>query len=141
MSVGIMSDYLEKKIQDHILGATTFTPPATVYVGLWTATLDDTSTGATAGEVSGGSYARVAVTNNTTNWPAASGTTALKQNGVAINFPTPTAGWGTVTDWAILDSASGAGNILFYGKLTNAKTINIGDTVSFAVNALQITAD
>jgi hypothetical protein len=141
MTTGVMSDYLEKKIQDHVLGATVFTTPATVYMGLWTATLDDTSTGATAGEVSGGSYARVSITNNTTNWPNASGITALKQNGVAINFATPSAGWGTVTYWALVDSSSGAGNILYFGALTNSKTINTSDTVSFAINALQITAD
>jgi hypothetical protein len=137
-----MSDYLEKKIQDHVLGATVFTTPATVWCGLWTATLDDTSTGSTAGEVSGGNYSRVSITNNTTNWPNASGVTALKQNGVAITFPTPSAGWGLVTYVALVDSASGAGNILYYMALTTPKTINSGDNpVSFAINALQLTAD
>ena len=34
-----LSDYLENKIVDHILRATAFTAPATVYVGLLTAAL------------------------------------------------------------------------------------------------------
>lgn len=49
MATGVASNYLSKKLLDHVFGATAFTAPATVYAALWTATLDDTSTGATAG--------------------------------------------------------------------------------------------
>src|SRR5690348_4995243 len=92
------------KILDAQLGAVAYTAPATVYIGLWAAaSLSAGSTGSTAGEVSGGAYARVAVTNNATNWPAASG--GSKSNGTAINFPTPTASWGTVGQVAICDAA------------------------------------
>lgn len=138
---GNLSDYAEKKLQDHVFGNTAFTPPATVYFGLWTATLDDTSTGATAGEVSGGSYARVAVTNNATNFPAATGVNASKSNANAITFPNPTANWGTVTYVAALDSATlGAGNILAYAALTNSKVVNNGDTpVQFNASAITFT--
>lgn len=137
---GEMSNYLETAIQNHILGNTAYTAPATVYVSLHTATLDDTST-ATTSEVSGGSYARVALTNNTTNWPAASGVTASKSNGTAITFPTATASWGTVTFAAIVDSASGAGNILWRIPLTVSKTISSGDTFSFAIGQITLTVD
>ena len=134
---GSASNYLEDKINDHLLGGTTYSPLATVYLALWTATLSDSSTGAPAGEVSGGSYARLAITNNTTNWPNSSG--GVKSNGTVLTFATPSGSWGTVTDWALIDSSSGAGNILFYGTLTTPKTINSGDTVSFAVSALTVT--
>jgi len=135
---GNMSNYLENQIQDLVLGDGSFSQPATVYVGLWTATLDDTSDGSTSGEVSGNNYSRVAVTNNSTNWPNAS--SGEKHNGAAITFPTPSGSWGTVTHVAILD-ASSAGNILYWIALTASKAINSGDTVSFATSALSIQAN
>lgn len=135
---GSMSDFLENEVLDHILSAATYTAPATVYIGLWTSALTDASTGATAGEVSGGSYARVAVTNNATNWPAASG--GSKSNGADFTFPTATAGWGTITHFAILDSATlGAGNILYWADLTVSKTVSNGDIVKFATGSITIT--
>lgn len=137
---GSFSDYLEKEILDHILGGGDYSRPATVWIGLWTAALDDTSTGSSANEVSGGSYARVSMTNNPTNWPAASGTTATKSNGTAITFPQATASWGTVTHFGIID-ASTAGNILGWGTLTVSKTIGNGDTASFAIGDLDVTLD
>jgi len=128
---GSKSDFLENEILDHVLSAAAYSAPGTVYIGLWTSALTDSSTGATAGEVSGGSYARVAVTNNATNWPAASG--GSKNNGTDFTFPTATAGWGTVTYVAILDSATlGAGNILYWADLTASRDILNGDTAKFA---------
>jgi len=124
------------KILDAELSATAYTSPTTVWVGLWTATLSAASTGATAGEVSGGSYARVSITCNTTNFPSASGGSI--SNGTAINFATPTASWGTVTYVAILDAATG-GNILYFGALTTSQTISSGNTVSFAASSLTVT--
>lgn len=129
------SDYLENEILDHILGGSDYTRPATVYVAIYTATPNDAGGGT---EVSGGSYARAAVTNNATNWPAASG--GAKSNGSAITFPTPTAGWGTATSFGIFDASTG-GNLLYYGNLSANKTIDIDDSVSFAIGALDITED
>jgi hypothetical protein len=109
-----------------------------VYVGLFTTAPTDAGGGA---EVSGGAYARVAMTNNSTNWPAASGTTpAVKANGTAVTFPRATAAWGTVAAFAIFDAAS-AGNLLYWGALTTAKVVAIDDTPSFGVAALTITED
>jgi hypothetical protein len=139
---GSLSDYLEKKLQDHVFGATVFTAPATVYLAL----LTDSNTAAqrdagTVTEVTGGAYARVAVTNNTTNFPAASGVTALKNLGVAFSFPAPTANWGTATAFAIYDAAT-VGNLLCWGDLTTPRVINNGDGApSFAINALNGTLD
>lgn len=126
---GTMSDYLENKVLDHVLGNTAYTAPATTYLGLWTVTLSDTSTGSTEGEVSGGSYARASVTNNTTNWPNASA--GSKNNGADITFTTATGSWGTITYAAICD-ASTAGNILYWFDLTASKTVASGDTVKFS---------
>lgn len=134
------SDYLEAALLNHVLGATAFTAPATVYVALYTALPTDAAASGT--EVSGGAYARVAVTNNTTNWPAATGTApTTKSNGTSITFPAPTANWGTIVGFAIKDAASG-GNTLYWGSLTAAKVVSSGDAApSFAVSALTVTED
>lgn len=132
--MGSFTDFLENELLDHVWGAAAYSAPATLYVALSTTTIADDGTNMT--EPSGGSYARVAVTNNATNWPAASG--GAKANGTAITFPTATAGWGAIVDFAILDDPS-AGNMLAYGTLTTGKTIDSGDTASFAIGDLDIT--
>ena len=137
------SDYLENRILDHILGAVASTAPVTVYVGLLTTAMNDASTSGAPSpgvEVTGGSYARVAVTNNATNFPAASA--GAKANGTAITFPTPSANWGVIVGFFISDVASGAGNILYFGLITPNKTVNNGDPApSFAIGDLDVTED
>ena len=141
------SDYLENKLIDFFLRGQAFTPPATVYVALFTATPSDTGGGT---EVSGGSYARVAVTSSLANWAgtqsagstvASSGTGGTTSNNGAITFPAPTANWGTVTSWGLYD-ASTSGNLLIYAALTTNKTVNNGDAApSFAAGALTYQED
>ena len=75
------SDYLENKVLDHVLGGGDYTRPATVYIGLYTATPSDSGGGT---EVAGNGYDRADVTNNATNFPASSG--GAKSNGTAITF-------------------------------------------------------
>jgi hypothetical protein len=129
------SDYLENKVLDLLLGGGTYTVPTTVYVALYTVAPTDAGGGT---EVSGGGYARVAVTNNATNFPAASG--GSKSNGTTITFPTATADWGTVVAVGIFD-ASTAGNLLFWANLTTSKTIQNGDTAQFASGSLTFSED
>jgi hypothetical protein len=139
------SDYLENKLVDHIFRGQSLTAPATIYVGLSTTACSDSSFGT---EVSGNGYARVAVTSALANWAgtqsagsttASTGTGGQTSNNAAISFTTPTgSGWGTVTHWHLSD-ASSSGNLLFCAALTSSKTINAGDTVSFAIGALTVT--
>lgn len=136
-----MSDYLENKVVDYLLRGQAFTAPATVYYELATTTGSDTGCGT---EVTGGSYARVAVTSSLANWAgtqsggsttASTGTTGTTSNNTVVTFPTPTANWGTVTEFCVMDAAS-AGNLLFRTPLTLSKTINNGDAApSFAIGA------
>lgn len=146
---GNKSNYLATAVLEHVLGKTTYTAPSSVYFGLWTVTLDDQSTGSTAGEptdtYSAGppeqGYKRITKTNNTTTWPSAIGVdVATKSNGVAITWPTAGADWGTITHFAICDDVS-TGNILYWGQLTTAKVISAGDTASFSATALVVTED
>jgi len=127
------SDYVENKLIDWMLRGQAFTPPATVYVALFTSAPADAGGGT---EVSGGSYARVAITCSLANWAgtqaagsttASTGTSGTTSNNNPITFPAPTADWGLVTHFAIMDASSG-GNELIYGALTVPKTINNGDS-------------
>lgn len=119
-------------------GNVTYTPPSTLYLALFTTAPTSYTAGTGGTEVSGGSYARASVTNNTTNFPSISGTTRVKTTGANITFTTPTATWGTVTAFAFYDAAS-AGTYLSGGDLTTSKTINSGDTVTFNTGNLTLT--
>lgn len=129
------SNYLENKLLNHVLGGEVYTPPTNVYAALHTA--DPTETGA-VGEVSGGSYARVQMTNDTTVWPTT--TTSSKANAGPFNFPTPTADWGDVVRWTIWDAPVG-GNCLYISNAFTAQPIRTGNPVSIANGALVVTAD
>jgi hypothetical protein len=130
-----IGQYLAQTLLNLVFGDTAYTVPGTLYVGLSTTTITR-SGGSVSGvtEPSGGGYARVAVTNNTTNWSnATAATPSVKANAVAITFPQATASWGTVTDMFIADAATG-GNILWFGKLTTSQTDTFsgnGTTTSF----------
>lgn len=128
---GGKATYLANKVDDLILSNTAYTVPTTLYVGL----LVDTNTQAqrnagTLTEASWTSYARVAVTNNATNFPAASG--GSKSNGTAINFATPGSGPQTVVAFGIWD-ASTAGNLLYWGDLVGTEhpcTADVADLLT-----------
>ena len=132
---GSKSDYLENKILDHVLGGSDYTRPGTVYIALYTVAPTDAGGGT---EVTGGSYARKDVTNNVTNWPAASG--GAKSNGTEITFVTATADWGTVVAFAIFDTLT-SGNMLYWATLTQNKLISNGDTAKFAIGDIDLTED
>lgn len=124
------SDFLEDALLDHVLGGATYTQPATLYVALFTAD-NGLEAGTITGEVSGGSYAREAVT-----FAAASGGSA--STNATVTFTTATANWGTVTHVAIMDAVS-AGNVLFHGSVTASKLIESGDTFQISSGNLTIT--
>lgn len=140
---GSKSNYLENKILNLVLGGTAYSIPATLYVGLWDSAageLTDASTGASAGEISGNGYARVAITNNTTTWGAAT-TDGTRKNAIAITFPTATGTWGTSVDQVAILDATTSGNILYWGDLSVAKVITSGDTAKFDIADIVITED
>ena len=123
------SNYLENKILLHVFGGTAYTAPATLYVALFTSDPGEAGTGT---EVSGGSYARQTATFTVTG--------AIASNTAAIEFPTATATWGTITYAAVYDALSG-GNLLGSGALTTSKTINTGDVLRIPASNLNITLD
>ena len=142
-----LTDYAENKLIDAIFRAEALGAPATLYFALYTSATDDAGGGT---EVTGGSYARVAVTASLTNFAgtqgagttvASSGTSGTTSNNGAITFPVPTANWGTVTHIAILD-ASTSGNMWAHGALTTPRNVLLGDGApSFAISALTFQID
>jgi hypothetical protein len=133
-----MTDVFEKKVLDNIFRSASLGLDATnLWVGLFTAAPSDSATGT---EVTGGSYARVAVNRTGTGWNAATGALALTDNTGVITFPVATANWGTVTHFGIFDAVT-AGNLLYWADLTTTKVINNGDSSNFAAGALDITQD
>lgn len=127
------TDYLENKTLDHFTGKTAYTPPATLYIALFTVTPTDAGGGT---EVTGGSYARQPVT--AASWNAASA--GVVTNAAAVTFPTATASWGTVVGYAIMDASTG-GNVLRYGLLTASRAVASTDTFTFAIGAISLGED
>jgi hypothetical protein len=138
------SDFLENLIVDHLFRTRTWAKPTALYMALYTAAPSDSGGGT---EVTGGSYSRINLPPLDTNWTAtqggtsgnSSGSTGFTANALAITFPAPTANWGTITHFAILDASSG-GNLWIWDALTASRTVLSGDPApSFAIGQLQIT--
>lgn len=125
-----MSNYLENALINATLRNTSYTSPAAVYVGLYTT---DPGEGNTGTEVSGGSYARTAVTFGAPS-------NGVSTNSGAVTFPTATGTWGTVTHIGILD-ASTSGNLLYYTPLDASKSIASGDVFTISAGNLSVTLE
>jgi hypothetical protein len=123
-----MSNYLETALINGTLRGTTYTAPTTVYVGLYTSDPTDADTGT---EVSGGSYARQAVTFGAPS-------NGVSTNSAAIEFPQATGTWGTV-GWIGIEDASTGGNLLYHTALDASKTIATGDIFKIAIGSLSVT--
>ena len=125
-----MSNYLENALLNGTLNGTTYTAPTTVYVSLWTSNPNDDGSGT---EVSGGSYARVAV-----SFATASGTSGEVLNDAAVEFAAATAGWGVV-GWIGINDALSGGNLMYHTALDTSKTIDTGDIFKIAIGNLSVT--
>lgn len=143
-SAQALADYAENKMVDLVFRAQAWTPASTLYVGLSNTACSDSSVGT---EISGNGYARVAIASSLANWAgtqsagsttASSGTGGQTSNNIAITFPTPTGTW-TGVGWFHITDASTGGNIYICQALTSAKTVNAGDTVSFAIGSITVT--
>ena len=121
------SNYLANEILDDVFSGNAYTVPGTFYLALYTAT-PSASGGGT--EVSGGGYARQTVAFTTT--------AQTSSNTAAVEYPTATANYGTVTSVGVFDASSG-GNLLAFGNLSASKTISTGDVLRIPAGDLDIT--
>ena len=120
---------LETRVLQWALTNGSPTRPTAWYVGLFTAAPGEAGGGT---ELSGSGYTREAVTFTV------SGNTA--SNDAAIEFPTATGNWGTITHVAVFD-ASTSGNMIAYASLTASKAIDTGDVLRVPTGDLDITLD
>jgi hypothetical protein len=123
-----MSNYLENALINATLRNTSYTSPSVVYLGLYTSDPTDADTGT---EVTGGSYARQAVTFGAPS-------NGVSTNTAAIEFPQATGTWGTV-GWIGIEDASTGGNLLYHTALDASKTIATGDIFKIAIGSLSVT--
>lgn len=123
------SDYLENKVLGHVFGGSAYSAPATIYVGLFTA---DPGESGSSNEVSGNGYLRQSMAFTVSGSAAA--------NTSAVEFPTATGSWGTVTHTALYD-ASTSGNMLAVGQLSASKSIGTNDVFRFNAGDFDITLD
>ena len=128
---GGCSDYLANKLIDFVFRGQAYSFPATFYEALFTAAPGNAGGGT---EVSGGSYARVAVVGSLVNLAgtqgagttvASTGSSGKTSNNAAITFPGPTAPWGALTSCGEYDAAT-VGNLLFYAALNTPRTVASG---------------
>jgi hypothetical protein len=123
--------YLSNKLLDHTLRNTAFTSPTTVYLALFDE--NPTIAGTQTSEVTGGDYARQAITF---------GSAATQQiaNSAAVTFPTASADWngGDPIGFGGIMDASSAGNMLYFGPLTVAVTILTGGELELGIGQIQI---
>jgi hypothetical protein len=125
--------YSANRLLDLNFGGTSYSQPVTYYFGLSTTTIQIAGTGAT--EPSGGNYARVAFTNNKTNWGTASN--AALTNSSAVTFPESSASWGTIT-YVFMADALTAGNIWWFDALSPSRSVASATTVLFAIGAITV---
>ena len=149
---GKIGEYLQPLLLQAVFGGgasqAQFTGNATVYIGVCTQASPTTDALLKSTEpTSAGGYARIAVTNNTTNFPAATGVSpATSKLHISFSFPASSGAWSTgataLQSFFIADSATLAGgNILWSGPLTPSTDIvnGTGVTLTFAIDALQFT--
>ena len=130
------SDYYENKIGDHMIRGQAFTPAATVYVALFSAS-DALETNAPTAELTGSNYARVAVTMSAFSSGASS-------NSADVDMPVASGDWLQATHFAIVDHASatdwGTGvNVLMWKAVTTPRTCLSGDQLKFLATTLTVT--
>lgn len=144
---GSLANYSSKALEDLLWGKTAYAGETTVYGGLWAAAIDDTFAGNTASECAYTSYARLALTNNTTIFATGTGTTTYTKtfpSDAAKSWATST-GTGTnntVTYLGFLNGNAGtsADKGLAWCTITST-VINNGDTPQLAQNAVTVVQD
>jgi len=121
------TNFLETEILDHVFAGAAYTAPSTLYLGLFTGAPGEAGGGT---ELSGSAYVRKPITFTT------SGDTT--SNNAAVEFPTATGSWGTVTHVGVFD-ASTSGNLMVYATLSASKAVASGDVFRVPSGDLDIT--
>jgi hypothetical protein len=122
------SNYAEGKIVEHMLRNVAWTSPTTVYLALFTAVSD--AEAGTGTEVTGGGYARPAITFGAHSNGAVSNSSPVSLTASGANF-------GTVTHAGIFDASSGGNALSIIKALAVQRVVNDGDTLTFAAGDIE----
>lgn len=123
------TNYLEKKLLDHVLRVAAFTQPAGLYLALFSTATDDTGAGT---EATGGAYARQAIT-----FAASVSGSGQSLSSATVSFTMPAGTW---TYAAIFDAVTG-GNMLYQGQLVSPITTTAGQVVPFNAGDVVVSED
>jgi len=116
--MGSLCNFAENEVLDHILKVGSYSPPATVYLALFTS--DPGEAGSVAGEATYTGYERAAIT-----FGPASGR-SITQSG-QVNFPACSGGSSVVTHWGLmLAGTKTVSDMMAYGAFTLQKTVTSG---------------
>ena len=125
------SNSTETLVLNWLLTDGSATRPTAWYLALFTSNPDEDGSG-TEVSTSGTAYARQTAAFTV------SGNTA--SNSAAIEFPTATASYGTVSHVGVYDASTG-GNLIAYAALSTAKVIDTGDVLRVPAGDLDIALD
>ena len=133
--MGALTNYLESGIINHIFRASAYTAPTSLEICLMG--------GYTAASVESGIVTEVVCTGYPVGanlWiePYTTGTAMATHNVSGIEFPVHTGADQVVSGVYIKDNSD---KILFYGALTNTRTLRDQDQFVFSSGALKITFD
>ena len=125
------SNTYETHVLNYVFTTTSVTRPTAWYLALFTSNPAEDASG-TEVTTTGTAYARQSATFTV------SGNTA--SNSGAIEFPTATASYGTVTHVGVYTAASG-GDLIAYAALSTSKAIDTGDVFRVPDGDLDVTLD
>lgn len=130
---GGMSNYLANKLIDLLWRDQAYAWPSSLWGKLYTSAPSNAGGGT---EVNAPSYARAEIESTTDAWSAtdgagttttpSAGSSGRISNNAELAYPSPGAySWGAITHEGLSD-ASTLGNLMFWGALASAKTVNAG---------------
>lgn len=133
--------YLQTALLNVLGGATFPAVPGHFYLALFTTAPTNGAAGTEVTTAAAPTYARLAITPNTTNFPAATSAAGVSTVANGVNTILAAMGNGTgiaIVGWGIYDAAT-AGNMWFYGPTTST-TLAATDTAEFVAGNLTFTA-
>jgi len=118
------SNYQHNKFLALLLNNTAYTPPATLYVALFTTVPALDATGGVEVSTSSTGYGRQSIAAGA--WTGPTGVNQEYSNTNEITYGSPTASWGTIVGAGLYDASTG-GNLLYVSTLTTPKPVASGD--------------
>ena len=125
------SNTFETHVLNYVFTTTSVTRPTAWYLALFTSNPAEDASG-TEVSTSGTAYARQSATFTVSGNEA---TTSA-----AIEFPTATASYGTVTHVGVFDASTG-GNMIAYSALSTSKAVGTGDVFRVPAGDFDLTLD